>query len=121
MAGLRSGGAIITTDCEKSRNRAGSPAVSSNHAATGLSGTSPEPPPSGSGRRGTLARSSLPARAIARIVLCSKMSRGDRAKPASRAADASRIDMIESPPSAKNESVTLTRSIPSIPATTAAN
>ena len=55
---------------------------------------------------------------MSRTVLCSKICRGDRSNPAARIADASWIDMIESPPSVKKDSVTDTRSRPSSPATT---
>ena len=47
---------------------------------------------------------------MARTVRCTKISRGDSAKPDARIAEANWIDMIESPPSAKNDSVTDTRS-----------
>ena len=54
------------------------------------------------------------------MVFCSKISRGDSDNPAAFAADASWMDMIESPPSAKKDSVTETVSRPSSPATIAA-
>ena len=58
---------------------------------------------------------------MARTVRCTNISRGDSAKPDARIAEANWIDMIESPPSAKNDSVTDTRSTCNSPAITEAS
>ena len=110
-------GAWSTRYCEKSAKSEGAVECSIIHDITGSSGRSPCAPPAGSSSAGRRCASPATTRAIARMVRCSKMSRGVSVNPAARTAEASWIDMIESPPSAKNDWMTETRSSPSRPDT----